>query len=423
MYIYPEKAVGISVFTKQMDWDTAGKQSTVINIIKMTENNNTITKSFSFASAKDEVAEQEVIVANYQKQLEEILQLKSEFHIFLDTNVLLRSYTIPIKKKDLLHQFFSEEQDRIIISKQVQEEFKRNRTAVRKAYANVPETKISDLSDQLAGLLLELGATEDGDSANDKEDDLTDLYESFTTIDNLSKTEKSFLKAEFDLLKQQLKPKEKNPENTFPGRGDVEVKAKFPYGDYYLYHEMLKYAADEKTDIIFLTFDVGKGDWLKNDRTPYPHYIVRTFALSQQNIFVIDANKYLEKRFKTSFEEIVIEKKKDDLRKPKKFVIKSEFEKKLTNLFIQLEKQFLLLARKHNIDFDKDTPAKTLLDDLNFDEIIADENYYELKGIWPVRDLLLDGNMESIRRNYTTVELEEVLAVVNDSLRKMKRSL
>jgi NADP-dependent 3-hydroxy acid dehydrogenase YdfG len=103
------------------------------------------------------------------------------------------------------------------------------------------------------------------------------------------------------------------------------------------------------------------------------------------------------------------------------FILASKFEKELASAFQALEQRIRKLAKKLNLDVTDDDSTKYILDDLNYDEHIDDDTFYELIGIWPIRDELLDGDIETIRRTYTSNELTETFAVVEDHIRLMDK--
>ena len=76
---------------------------------------------------------------------------------------------------------------------------------------------------------------------------------------------------EYDNLKKEFeelfkKSKDKNNKESlpdFPGRG--EKKQINEYGDYLIFHELLKLSKDKKKSVILLTNDVTKDDWVDKD--------------------------------------------------------------------------------------------------------------------------------------------------------------
>jgi hypothetical protein len=385
-----------------------------------------IQKGFSFNSIEEKMktSDNQRAITYYANKLPSAVNLPISIPIFLDTNVLLRGYSITPDRRADLYDFFFNRKNQIIITKQIEQEFIRNRKKVIDDYKNLPDVHLSDTSDVLSNLLFELKSEEESEiseDANFETDELLNLYSTFEKINNLSNAEKDFLKLEFDFLTKEFNSiKNKNAVEVsnmfFPGMGDILEKPKFPYGDYFIYHEMLKYASEKNQDIIFLTFDVAKNDWLKSNKHPHEHYIHRTFTLNGKMIFILDANNFFEKIYATSFDALVPLPKKVD-----QFILASKFEKELASAFQALEQRIRKLAKKLNLDVTDDDSTKYILDDLNYDEHIDDDTFYELIGIWPIRDELLDGDIETIRRTYTSNELTETFAVVEDHIRLMDK--
>lgn len=375
----------------------------------------------------------------YISRVDSASQLLDNIPLFLDTNLLLRGYSLTPDRREMLYDFFKTNQAQIIVSKQVHEEFTRNRTEIRNAFAHNPEAQISDLSDALAGLMLDLQSEDDSENEANAEtpDELEDIYKDLKKLDGLSGEEKQFLIKEFNELKSQkttnfndvteresapsvARDKQRNTPLPFPGMGDIIEKPNFPYGDYFLFHEMLKYAGEQNTDVVFLTFDVAKEDWLQKNKRPHQHYIYKTYTINQKVIFILDANAFLEKKFDTSFEGLIPTEQKKS-KKQTTTVVLSPFEEELHLLFTRLEKTIRRIARKFDIDSEPDISTKRILDDMNYDKIISDAVYYELTGIWSVREGLMEGDLETIRRNYTEEELREILLIIKQNSRSIGR--
>ncbi len=371
----------------------------------------------SFQYQADLVALQTALTY-YSNNLPSATNFPDDIPIFLDTNVLLRGYSISPERRALLYNFFLAKKDQIVITKQISEEFIRNRKKIIKLYENLPEVHITDAGDELCRLLFELKTDEDAtENPNLLVDELLDLFSNFNQIDNLSTLEKDFLKKEFDLLSKDFSSGKVNPLNeSFPGMGDIQEKPAFPYGDYFIYHEMLKYSYEKNQDVIFLTFDVAKEDWLKASKEPHDHYIHRTFALNEKMIFILPANNFFEELYETSFDSLTpLPKKVDQLN------FESKFEKELAAAFMNLEQRIRKLAQKLSIDADKDISTKYILDELNYNDHILDNTFYELTGIWSIQEELLAGDLENIRRTYTPNELAETSRVVEENIRVMDK--
>ncbi len=394
-----------------------------------------IEKGSSFNTIKDkaetpddsrstDVIGQKTALTYYANNLPSAIHLSEHIPIFLDTNVLLRGYSISPAPRAFLYEFFTERKNQIVVTKQIEQEFIKNRKKVIKLYENLPDVHLTDASDTLSTLLFELNTVApESENSNYVDDELLDLFASFEQIDNLSTTEKDFLKKEFDVLSNRFKSHQRNGKTettnrSFPGMGDILEKPRFPYGDYFIYHEMLKYSYEKNQDVIFLTFDVAKEDWLKSNKEPHAHYIHRTFALNEKMIFILNANTFFEDLYTTSFDALVPIPKKVD-----HFIIESKFEKELAAAFLRLEQRIKKLAQQLNIDTSNEISTKDILDELNYNDHISDDTYFELMGIWSIRDALIEGDIEKIKRTYTPNELAETSGVVEDNISVMDKLL
>lgn len=94
-----------------------------------------------------------------------------------------------------------------------------------------------------------------------------------------------------------LKPTDKERETiTFPGAGDKDKPADGPieesvaWGDLYIYHEMLRFMKENSTDVVFMTRDVTKKDWIKQDHRAYVHYIVNGYEMTNHLMYILDAD-------------------------------------------------------------------------------------------------------------------------------------
>ena len=108
-------------------------------------------------------------------------------------------------------------------------------------------------------------------------------------LESLSEKEKLFLDKLYDNLCERNK-KSSSTVDSFPGFKDKDKDDNL-YGDFYIYHEMMSYIADNKKDCVFLTKDVTKGDWVRKDRKPHIQYIIDMFAHTGHILHIVDANK------------------------------------------------------------------------------------------------------------------------------------
>ncbi len=141
-------------------------------------------------------------------------------------------------------------------------------------------------------------------------DDILTAISSFPILPSLSPEEIAFIKNSYDLNLQDYnnckKEQEKKTILSFPGCGDrkkFEDENRDPYGDYIIYHEMLKFMATEKRDIVFITKDTSKSDWVDSFKKPFIHYIVNSYRYTGKMMFIIPAkNLFRNKEIDDDFE-------------------------------------------------------------------------------------------------------------------------
>ena len=85
----------------------------------------------------------------------------------------------------------------------------------------------------------------------------------------------------------------------FPGCGDRhKIKdGEDPCGDFLIYHEMMKFMKSQGKDIIFLTEDVVKSDWIKGDKMPFSHYIANIFSCTGHMMYIIPYKDFIPMSF------------------------------------------------------------------------------------------------------------------------------
>lgn len=122
-------------------------------------------------------------------------------------------------------------------------------------------------------------------------------------LDPMPDSDKDFLKKLYDELLSIYNEHKNNVEQkdlySFPGCGDrKKMKDGFePYGDFYIYHELLLFMNEKQVDVIFLTKDVTKSDWIKEDKRPFVHYVVNTFELTNKMMYIISSNDFIPLSF------------------------------------------------------------------------------------------------------------------------------
>lgn len=117
-------------------------------------------------------------------------------------------------------------------------------------------------------------------------------------LNSLSESELSFLEQKYNELLEIFEEHKTNiaekEQFVFPGCGDRR-KAKDglnPCGDFYIYHELLSYMQRNNQDVVFLTNDVTKSDWIKSDRKPFGHYIIDTFMNTGHMLYIFNAQDF-----------------------------------------------------------------------------------------------------------------------------------
>ncbi len=133
----------------------------------------------------------------------------------------------------------------------------------------------------------------------------------------LSIQEKTFLQQKYEELFSEYKEHKTDVNEkdvfTFPGSGDwrKENDGLDPCGDFYIYHELLSYMNRNNQDVVLLTNDVRKSDWIRQDGKPFGHYIVDTYINTGHMLYVFNARDFTNLTFEAVAESDV-EKKDDD---------------------------------------------------------------------------------------------------------------
>lgn len=277
----------------------------------------------------------------YAENFEKAYSLRKDVAIFLDTNVLLSYYGMAASEKTKLLSFLKDNSSHIYLTAQVQEEFRRNRVKNIEKDLFEPLRKIPDsfggVCDEIKNkfdsvlqlnkkILVndypeewgELEKVRDGlneimsiqstlDKLKDRisgtttdfkdvkiKDELLFTCANLNTTEKLSDGEISTIETLYsELVEDHKKSSQTNkPYTVFPGAGDSKGK-EYPYGDFIIYHEMLKFIKAEGKHAVFLTNEKSKGDWIADDFSPHVHYIEHTYSLTDQIIFILNAEKPL----------------------------------------------------------------------------------------------------------------------------------
>lgn len=135
------------------------------------------------------------------------------------------------------------------------------------------------------------------------EDDILEAIANTNILSCLSDDENKFLRTLYDnLLVKYNEVKsdiEKKDLFAFPGCGDRhKIKdGEDPCGDFLIYHEIMKFMKSQGKDIIFLTEDVTKSDWIKSDKMPFSHYIANIFSCTGHMMYVIPYKDFIPMSF------------------------------------------------------------------------------------------------------------------------------
>jgi len=288
----------------------------------------------------------EKILKIYKENISNIISLKNDTPIFVDTNVLLKSYSISFEARERLLNFYKEYKNRIHITNQVQLEFTKNREEIIERFfeditQGLPTSFNRDILNHFKAFLernktVLVDYKEIEKKLKKIESDLIELNEKLCSDIEIKKTENSdlllndsFLKVfsscnclspsndlikkaqvDFDTLKKNINLEEfdseiKKPGNAFPGMGDIKQKLNNPYGDFIIYNELMEFAVKNKTDIIFLTYDNTKGDWMKTNKQPHIHYIENFYLNTGQIIYILDAKRVFEETLNIKFDSLI----------------------------------------------------------------------------------------------------------------------
>lgn len=286
-------------------------------------------------------------IKKYSENFEKEILLETKSAIFLDTNVLLRYYSISFTAREKLYDFIDKNKERIILTNQVQSEFIKNREDVIQRFFEqvtnrIPkdfnsdvlnkmksflethkivlkdypfvETGIEKHKGELEELFQKLNETSEQKRKDNIDlivkDKFLDLLNSCLLIDPLLEKEIEILKKNFDILKKEISNENidsilNKPDSVFPGLGDIKNKPDDPYGDYVIFHEIMKFMYINKSNAILLTFDNTKGDWMSKSKTPYLHYVQNMYSNTNQIIYILDAERTLGELLNVNIQSLV----------------------------------------------------------------------------------------------------------------------
>lgn len=163
------------------------------------------------------------------------------------------------------------------------------------------------IKEQGEQIRLQIDKTLERSSNIEKKDEILAVFAQFIVTPELSNEETEFLKKHYNQLLGQY-DKYKGDQNiswkyTFPGCGESKEKDE-PLGDFIIYHEMLKFMKTEGTDVIFLTNDVTKKDWVSDNKAEnYNHYIEQTFLNTGKIMYIYHAKNVLNISYENIYSE------------------------------------------------------------------------------------------------------------------------
>jgi predicted nucleic acid-binding protein len=295
----------------------------------------TITEENSFFAKRtsSSISQYKECIDKYSAEIEKEVSLKTKTLIFLDTNVLLRYYSISFTAREKLFEFLVTNKKRIVVTPQIQIEFIRNREdSIQKFFeqvtSKIPQdfntdivNKMKSFSEQnkvvlkdypfvergieeyqakLEALLKKLNTEVEKKKREHLDlifkDNLLDFLATCNPCDGLTAEELTLIKRHFDLLTKDINAETvdsliKKPNGAFPGLGDIKNKPEDPYGDYIIFHEIMKFMMNQNADVIFLTFDNTKGDWMNKNKTPHLHYIQNIYCNTGRILYILDAER------------------------------------------------------------------------------------------------------------------------------------
>jgi len=128
------------------------------------------------------------------------------------------------------------------------------------------------------------------------DDEILSVISKASILPPLSNDELKYVRDAYDnnfkVFKECKVEQDKKTILSFPGCGDrkkFEEEEKDPYGDYIIYHELLKFMATEKRDVVFITRDTSKSDWVDSYKKPFVHYIVNSYYYTGKMLFIFPA--------------------------------------------------------------------------------------------------------------------------------------
>lgn len=133
---------------------------------------------------------------------------------------------------------------------------------------------------------------------SERDDSVLKALSKSVILPQLSNKEQDFLR---DLYTKCLKDFEENRNSAlvdsyrFPGVGDRgKIKQnKDPFGDFVIYHELLSFINQYDADVVLLTSDVSKSDWVRADKSQYEQQLIDSYLHTGHMLYIYDINNVL----------------------------------------------------------------------------------------------------------------------------------
>lgn len=365
---------------------------------------------------------------------------KEEDYIYvLDTNALLKIFELDLESTKILENEFKS--NRYFGTRQIEIEFLRNKDYVSQYYMidqahkmidefnsnivtryeefirtysyifstdEIITKKIKRFSTSLKNLSKDIEKNQNNYKENTgKEIIKSDLDIISTNIDFTTSLEPDFyLKLESEYRKQvehhklllsEKREFDKEYRNyVFPGMG--EKKKSNPEGDYYIFHEMMKLAIEKNKNIIFLTNDLEKSDWIDSKaKREYNHYKSIFYNISKHAIKIISFTQYLDSKGIKS--ERLLETTIDDF-------YEDEFVSIFLTKYAILERTIRIWARSKDLDFAPIT--QLLIRRARESDYISEETFNSYTKIRILRNEIIHGLPIKLK-NLTEDEKNDVL--------------
>lgn len=133
---------------------------------------------------------------------------------------------------------------------------------------------------------------------SERDDSVLKALSKSVILPQLTNKEQEFLR---ELYAKCLKDFEDNKNTAlvdayrFPGVGDRgKIKQnKDPFGDFVIYHELLSFINQYDSDVVLLTSDVSKSDWVRTDKSQYEQQLIDTYLHTDHMLYIYDINNVL----------------------------------------------------------------------------------------------------------------------------------